>query len=77
MIKSLITISMAMALAAACNREDKDPRCDERPPEDELCQAYFERWFYNAENGECEQIGYSGCNEAGFATQQACEDCVD
>ena len=49
--------------------------CNETPPKDELCQAYFTRWFYNKSKNACEQIGYSGCSQKGFETKEACESC--
>ena len=55
--------------------EQKLATCSETPPSNELCQAAFNRWFYNKEKNKCEQIGYSGCSQKGFATQQECEEC--
>lgn len=49
--------------------------CKEKPPTNELCLAYFERWFYNADQNECEPIGYSGCSQWGFETEAECEAC--
>lgn len=51
------------------------PTCAEKAPTDELCQAYFQRWFFDASSQKCQQIGYSGCGEYGFATQAECEQC--
>ena len=44
-------------------------------PTDELCTVYFERWFYNSEEDSCQQISYSGCNEWGFESLEACQEC--
>ncbi len=52
------------------------PICQETPPNNELCQAYFERWFYVEASGKCELIGYSGCSQYGFETQEACLSCT-
>ncbi|MEC8273292.1 MAG: BPTI/Kunitz-type proteinase inhibitor domain-containing protein [Bacteroidota bacterium] len=49
--------------------------CSHKPPTDELCAAYFERWFYNSEENSCEQIGYSRCNQWGFESLEGCQDC--
>ena len=49
--------------------------CTETPPSGEPCAAYFERWFYHDQTKSCTQIGYSGCSQRGFATQQECEAC--
>ena len=49
--------------------------CTDIPPTNEACLAYFERWFYNSETNECEQMGYSGCSEWGFESEEACQEC--
>lgn len=49
--------------------------CTETVPTNEACQAYFTRWFFNKDKNKCDQIGYSGCSQKGFATQQECEAC--
>jgi hypothetical protein len=49
--------------------------CNEKPPTDELCEAYFERWFYDKDKNKCEQIGYSGCSQKGFETKEECKEC--
>jgi len=51
--------------------------CTDRVPTGELCLAYFQRWFYNKDRNQCEQIGYSGCSQKGFATQADCEKCKE
>lgn len=61
----------------ACDDENCYPvECEIQPPTDELCLAYFENWFYNAETNACELIGYSGCESYGFETQAECETCI-
>lgn len=55
--------------------EQKIVTCSETPPKNEVCQAAFNRWFYNKENNKCEQIGYSGCSQKGFATEKECQEC--
>lgn len=54
----------------------KNPACKDVPPTNEMCAAYFSRWFYNAQSDQCQLIGYSGCSQKGFATQKECEGCV-
>ncbi len=49
--------------------------CKETVPTDEMCLAAFERWFFNKTKNKCEKIGYSGCSQKGFATQQECDGC--
>ncbi len=57
------------------NCEVTNPVCKETPPTNELCQAAFNRWFYDATTNACQQIAYSGCSARGFATQAECEAC--
>ena len=61
----------------SCKKECEinNPVCLETPPTDEVCQAYFERWFYNKGSDKCEMIGYSGCSQKGFESQGECENC--
>ena len=89
-MKIVYLLPFALLLFTACEKEvnlDKEPvyptcgtpnnpACLDVPPTNELCQAYFVRWFYNSQTNECDQIGYSGCEQYGFATQQECEDCA-
>lgn len=69
----LLTIFYSCEQNTDC--DNKDAACYEYPPTDELCQAYFTRWFFNEETNSCEQIGYSGCSAYGFETKEECEDC--
>lgn len=50
-------------------------KCSDSVPVNELCQAAFQRWFYDKEQNKCTQVGYSGCSAKGFGTQQECEAC--
>lgn len=50
--------------------------CLHTPPTDEICAANFTRWFYNSENNECEQITYNGCEQWGFESLEACQECL-
>jgi hypothetical protein len=63
----------------SCSK-DCDPSnssiCSETAPTNEMCQAYFQRWFYNPKSNQCEQISYSGCSQRGFATENECNECV-
>jgi len=74
-----LIISLFLTIAFACEKkqdcDDKDVVCQETAPIDELCEAYFTRWFYNEETNSCEQIGYSGCGAYGFETKEECENC--
>ena len=56
MMKKLIIIALAI-VAFSCDKTCKitstDTRCKETVP-NELCQAYFQTWFFNAATNECE-----------------------
>jgi len=54
---------------------EQEAACSDSPPTDELCQAYFQRWFFDASTNQCQQIGYSGCGQYGFASQAECQAC--
>ncbi len=54
----------------------EDPVCKETVPVDQACQAYFSRWFYNANQNQCTEISYSGCDAKGFESEAACEQCL-
>ncbi|MBM3918971.1 MAG: hypothetical protein FJ344_05680 [Sphingomonadales bacterium] len=67
-----------LVIATACRRDCPDPilpACSDQPPVGELCQAAFQRWFYQKESNRCVQISYNGCSFRGFETREACEEC--
>jgi hypothetical protein len=80
-MKAKILISALFLVVALgltnCSKdcETKIATCNETPPTDELCDAFFNRWFYDKEKNSCEQIAYSGCSQKGFATERECEAC--
>lgn len=83
-IKAMETLKLLLllpflGLAVACRDNDKQPvgPCADVPPAQDgiICQAIFERWFYNAKTGTCEQITYTGCEPLGFATAAECQPC--
>lgn len=67
---------MSLNMACQKNCDNKPALCSERPPNNEACAAFFERWFYNAGTNQCELIGYSGCSAYGFATEAECQACL-
>ena len=72
------TVLIALTFGLSNCSKDCEPvitACNETPPTDELCKAAFNRWFYNKEKNTCEQIGYSGCSQKGFDTEQECKEC--
>lgn len=71
-------MGLALALSAcdkSCKTASSDTRCKDVVPS-ELCQAYFQTWFFNAATNECELKGYSGCGPKGFSTEAECEACA-
>jgi hypothetical protein len=78
MKKSIPTaLFVLIVILISCSKDcaPKLATCSETPPTNELCQAYFNRWFYDKNKNKCEQIGYGGCSPKGFETQQECEEC--
>ena len=65
-----------MFTLVVCKKDcgSKVATCQEEPP-NEPCLAYFETWFYNQTNNNCEKIGYSGCSKKGFETENDCKQC--
>jgi len=79
-LKFVFVIAFISALSfTSCKKEQCDlsqnTTCTEAPPTDEACLAFFTRWFYDASTGNCSEIGYSGCEQYGFATKEECEEC--
>lgn len=75
LIQLFVVLIFTVGLTS-CNEVEQLPEpCLQKPPTDELCEAYFIRWFYNKKADKCYQIGYSGCNAWGFDTQALCEEC--
>jgi len=69
---------LVFGMLVGCRHDCPDPilpACTEQPPVGELCQAAFQRWFYQKEGNRCVQISYSGCSSKGFESQEACEAC--
>lgn len=77
-MKKLLLLSFIFLTSLACENEcdNQTEVCSETPATNEDCDAYFMRWFYSSTANACEEIGYSGCEQYGFATQAECETCV-
>ncbi|MFK7772373.1 MAG: BPTI/Kunitz domain-containing protein [Saprospiraceae bacterium] len=74
----LIFLSFFLFTLISCKDDDcvsEDPICNETAPTDEACLAAFERWFFDSSTSTCAKIGYSGCEQYGFETKEACEEC--
>jgi hypothetical protein len=72
-------LSIAILLSFSNCKKECEPTnttCNDTVPTNELCLAYFSRWFYNSSSNKCELIGYSGCSQKGFETEQECEACL-
>lgn len=78
-MKILLIFPIIAFAIFSCSKQKEcgvsDPTCLETVPHDELCQAAFNRYFFNPETEECEQISYSGCSQKGFETLQECQEC--
>lgn len=73
-----LLLSFSTIIMASCGTPcdiDREDACHEAAPTDELCFAYFERWFYNEAGDACEMVAYSGCSQRGFATEEECGTC--
>lgn len=77
MIIRILFLCTLLTIAIACNKtcEPANPICTETPPTQELCAAYFERWFFDSKQNKCVKKSYSGCSAKGFETEQACNAC--
>jgi len=73
----LVVVLFSLTSIAACKKDCPitNAVCIETPPNNEACQAAFNRWFYNSNTQKCSQIFYSGCSQRGFATKTECEAC--
>ena len=76
-LKALILTSLLFVVSCADEVVPViSPKCDDAPPTNEICQAYFVSWFYDRNTNSCSQIGYSGCSPHGFETKTECEVCA-
>jgi len=79
MKKVLMLLSFFLFTLTSCDDNcmaTEIPACSETVPnQDVVCLAYFESWFFDSTTSTCEKIGYSGCDESGFATKEECEAC--
>lgn len=73
-------LAISITVTGCCQMDDdcaenSAPECFDQVPQDELCDAYFERWFYSEADNACTKIAYSGCSMRGFETEEACSEC--
>lgn len=73
----LAVLAVALIGFSSCSKkcDTASGPCSDTVPSNEACQAYFTRWFYNAQTNTCELKGYSGCSQKGFATEADCNAC--
>lgn len=45
------------------------------PKQSGVCLAYFEKYYFNSQNGECEKFVYGGCqgNQNNFDDLEQCQ----
>ena len=67
--------SLFTACKDDCDLAEINPACEDTISTDEICQAFFARWFYNSETESCAEFQYSGCSQKGFQTKEDCEAC--
>jgi hypothetical protein len=77
-MKQIVVLICILLSFVSCKKdcETKNVTCEETVPVNEACLAFFTRWFYDEASNSCKQIGYSGCSQKGFVTQQECEICL-
>lgn len=72
-------ILIALFSLAACEKDtcasNQDEQCQDLP-ESGACLAAFQSWFYNSQSNTCELISYSGCEQKGFSSEEACQACI-
>jgi hypothetical protein len=75
---TFLSAALILLILFSCKKdpEAKPAACMDKIPSDEMCTAYFTRWFYDSAVDSCRQIGYSGCSERGFATETECDACI-
>jgi hypothetical protein len=76
-MKKILLFPAFLALIFSCEKDCNQivsSACNDEVPI-ELCQAVFNRWFFNNESNSCEEISYSGCSAKGFETLEDCEQC--
>lgn len=75
--KAIFLLILFAGVFGSCNKDcsSANSACKDAPPQGAVCQAAFQRWFYNERSNRCEQISYSGCSALGFSTRDECEQC--
>lgn len=71
-----ITAFATLFVLLSCSK-DCEPdlaKCNE-VPESGICAAYQEGWFFDKGANTCQKIGFSGCYDRGFETEQECNEC--
>uniref|UniRef100_A0A0K8TRK3 Putative kunitz peptide n=1 Tax=Tabanus bromius TaxID=304241 RepID=A0A0K8TRK3_TABBR len=69
-----VLLFAVLAVALSCVWADLPQECYQ-PRFEGMCDALFERYFYDAEAAECKFFYYGGCggNENNFPSKDACE----
>ena len=80
-VNHILVVCMIL-FALSCNSEmeelnddTQNPACTEVPATTEVCNAIWERWFYEEKTKSCNKVKYGGCAPYGFETKEECEEC--
>ena len=74
---ALLILSSISVISCKKQTTVNNATCKETPPTNELCEAAFQRWFYDQSTHTCEEISYSGCSMKGFASKSECADACE
>jgi len=74
---TFLLLTVFVVLFIGCKKDciPENAVCQETVPQNELCLAYFERYFFSPKENKCQLKAYSGCSQRGFATLKECELC--
>ena len=72
---SLALLATAALLSGCQNTESEAPLPEAcyQPPESGMCKAAFQRYYFDAQSGECQAFTWGGCKgSVPFETMESC-----